>query len=246
MPSTSAKQHRFMAAIANNSAFAKKAGVPQSVGKDFSAADKGRKFEKGGATMIYEDTRARAREWVKNQDANTAAPKAAAAAPKAKIVTKEQLARSGFTNLRDYLNNERGLTRRAEPMQPSKAKSDAAMDSYFAQKDADKDRALGVVNEKVMDRDRAAADAQMYRESNRAGRNKPNGPVNVDDYVSSVTSATGAIPGMKKGGKVDTKKPNPFMEMIAKKKAMAKDKKPEMKFAKGGHDRVFQRWQYEC
>ena len=52
MPSTSAKQHRFMEAIAHNSAFAKKAGVPQSVGKDFSAADKGRTFSKGGATMM--------------------------------------------------------------------------------------------------------------------------------------------------------------------------------------------------
>ena len=37
-----------MEAVAHNPAFAKKAGVPQSVGKDFSAADKGRKFSKGG------------------------------------------------------------------------------------------------------------------------------------------------------------------------------------------------------
>jgi hypothetical protein len=37
-----------MAAVANNPAFAKKAGVPQSVGKDFNEADKGRKFSKGG------------------------------------------------------------------------------------------------------------------------------------------------------------------------------------------------------
>ena len=48
MPSTSAKQHRFMEAIAHNKAFAKKAGVPQSVGKDFSNADKGKTFNKGG------------------------------------------------------------------------------------------------------------------------------------------------------------------------------------------------------
>jgi len=47
MPSTSKKQHNFMAAVANNPAFAKKAGVPQSVGKDFTAADKGVSF-KGG------------------------------------------------------------------------------------------------------------------------------------------------------------------------------------------------------
>ena len=48
MPSTSAKQHRFMAAIAHSPSFAKKVGVPQSVGKDFNEADKGRKFSKGG------------------------------------------------------------------------------------------------------------------------------------------------------------------------------------------------------
>ena len=50
MPSTSKKQHNFMAAIANNPAFAKKVGVPQSVGKDFIAADKGKKFGSGGYT----------------------------------------------------------------------------------------------------------------------------------------------------------------------------------------------------
>ena len=48
MPSTSAKQHRFMQAVAHSPSFAKKAGVSQSVGKDFSAADKGKTFSKGG------------------------------------------------------------------------------------------------------------------------------------------------------------------------------------------------------
>jgi len=37
-----------MAAVANNPGFAKKAGVPTSVGKDFINADKGRTFAKGG------------------------------------------------------------------------------------------------------------------------------------------------------------------------------------------------------
>ena len=37
-----------MAAVAHNPAFAKKAGVPQSVGKEFNKADKGRKFAEGG------------------------------------------------------------------------------------------------------------------------------------------------------------------------------------------------------
>ena len=40
-----------MAAVANSPAFAKKAGIPQSVGSDFVKADKGHKFSKGGDTM---------------------------------------------------------------------------------------------------------------------------------------------------------------------------------------------------
>jgi hypothetical protein len=48
MPSKSKKQHNFMEAVANNPAFARKADVPQSVGREFVAADKGHKFSKGG------------------------------------------------------------------------------------------------------------------------------------------------------------------------------------------------------
>jgi hypothetical protein len=51
MPSASGKQHRFMAAVANNPKFAKKAGVPQSVGEEFVQADKGRKFSSKESEM---------------------------------------------------------------------------------------------------------------------------------------------------------------------------------------------------
>jgi hypothetical protein len=47
VPSQTKRQHNFMAAVANNPSFAKKAGVPQSVGQEFIKADKGR-FAKGG------------------------------------------------------------------------------------------------------------------------------------------------------------------------------------------------------
>jgi len=40
MPSKTPKQKKFMAAVANSPKFAKKVGVPQSVGKEFAAADK--------------------------------------------------------------------------------------------------------------------------------------------------------------------------------------------------------------
>lgn len=47
MPATSLKQKKFMDAVAHNPEFAKKAGVPQAVGKDFSEASKGMKFSGG-------------------------------------------------------------------------------------------------------------------------------------------------------------------------------------------------------
>jgi hypothetical protein len=42
MPSVSKAQKRFMAAAAHNPEFAKKAGIEQSVAKDFNKADKSR------------------------------------------------------------------------------------------------------------------------------------------------------------------------------------------------------------
>ena len=50
MPSVSKKQHNLMAAVAHSPEFAKKVGIPVSVGKEFTAADKGKKFRKGGTT----------------------------------------------------------------------------------------------------------------------------------------------------------------------------------------------------
>ncbi len=46
MPSVSAKQKRFMDAAAHNPQFAKAAGVPVSVAKEFSGTSKGMKFGK--------------------------------------------------------------------------------------------------------------------------------------------------------------------------------------------------------
>lgn len=49
MPSSTKKQHNFMEAVAHSSEFAKKAGVSQSVGKDFAAAD-----DKAGITKTHD------------------------------------------------------------------------------------------------------------------------------------------------------------------------------------------------
>jgi len=55
MPSTSKKQHNFMAAVANNPKFAKKVGIPKATGEEFMKADKGRKFKEGGAMDMAKD-----------------------------------------------------------------------------------------------------------------------------------------------------------------------------------------------
>ena len=40
-----------MEAVAHNPSFAKKVGIPQKVGKEFSKADEGKKFKEGGVNL---------------------------------------------------------------------------------------------------------------------------------------------------------------------------------------------------
>jgi hypothetical protein len=51
VPSVSKKQHNLMAMVANNPEAAKRAGIPQSVGKEFVKADKGKRFGSGRADL---------------------------------------------------------------------------------------------------------------------------------------------------------------------------------------------------
>ena len=56
MPSKSPAQHKLMAAVAHSPKFAKKVGIPVSIGKDFASADKGKKFKGGG---LYDNIHAK-------------------------------------------------------------------------------------------------------------------------------------------------------------------------------------------
>jgi Domain of unknown function (DUF6321) len=51
MPSKSKAQHNLMEAVAHSPKFAKKVNIPQTVGKDFSKADEGKKFKDGGPSL---------------------------------------------------------------------------------------------------------------------------------------------------------------------------------------------------
>lgn len=50
MPSTTQRQARTMAAAAHDPGFAKRLGIPQSVARDFNAADKGTQLLKSAMT----------------------------------------------------------------------------------------------------------------------------------------------------------------------------------------------------
>ena len=56
MPTKSSSQHNLMAAVAHNPAFAKKVGIPQKVGKEFTKADEAKKMKGGG---LYDNINAK-------------------------------------------------------------------------------------------------------------------------------------------------------------------------------------------
>ena len=101
MPSKSKAQHNFMAAIAHSPSFAKKAGVPMSVGKEFITADKGKKFSKGGE-MKHEDVK------MDKAMMQKAVNKHESRLHKGQPMTK--LAKGGFTKAADGIA-QRGKTR---------------------------------------------------------------------------------------------------------------------------------------
>ena len=108
-----------MEAVAHSPAFAKKVGVPKSVGEDFSQADKGRKFGKGGEMKESKAMVGKEVAFMKKKGAPAAMVKHEKAEMKGfakggRIVSKKELEASGFDNLRDFLNNEKGLTRKGE------------------------------------------------------------------------------------------------------------------------------------
>jgi hypothetical protein len=90
-----------MNAVAHSPAFAKKVGVPQSVGKDFSTADKNRKFKEGGDTMANTSRMNRLEELgrVNAEKASTAKGKRNLMDEKKRIVGEMKMAKGGMTKM---------------------------------------------------------------------------------------------------------------------------------------------------
>lgn len=79
-----------MEAVAHSPAFAKKVGIPQSVGKEFAAADKGKTFKKGGSVMAIKKVSAKETMGSRTMGAvRTAAPSKDGIAQKGKTKGKQ-------------------------------------------------------------------------------------------------------------------------------------------------------------
>ena len=88
MPSVSKKQEKFMQAVAHNPAFAKKAGVPQSVGKEFTKSG-------GGMANTSRMNRLEELGRVDAEKAKTAKGKKNLAAEKKRVVGELKYAKGG-------------------------------------------------------------------------------------------------------------------------------------------------------
>lgn len=71
--------------------------------------------EEAAKRPTYASTMGQVDERDRREEAMASMAKDRPAKPKAPIVTKEQMKKAGFDNLRDYLNAQRGLTRRGSP-----------------------------------------------------------------------------------------------------------------------------------
>jgi hypothetical protein len=139
---------------------------------------------------------------------------------KAPIVSAKQLADSGFTNLRDYLNNERGLTRRGGPMSvksegPITADAEARNSrGRPAEQDMSDRDALGKqMSESGTDMAMAQRDSDVVPKFLRAGESgnsrgsskyRESGQAMVDKQDRDAAEMRRETRGMKAGGSVSS------------------------------------------
>ena len=98
MPSKSPSQHRLMAAVAHNPAFAKKVGIPTKVGKEFDSADKKVMAKGGGVNAAGNYTKPSLRKSIVSQVKSAAVQGTGAgqwSARKAQLVAKKYKAAGG-------------------------------------------------------------------------------------------------------------------------------------------------------
>lgn len=106
MPSVSKKQHNLMAMVAHDPAAAKRLGIPQSVGAEFTKADKGRKFREGGMANTARMNRLEELGRVNAERASTAKGKKDLMEEKKRVVSELKFAKGGMTESKGMMKKE--------------------------------------------------------------------------------------------------------------------------------------------
>lgn len=170
MPSKSLSQHRLMEAVAHNPKFAKKVGVPQSVGKEFAKADEGKKFAGGGLYANINAKRERIAEGSgekMRKVGSKGAPTAEAFRESAKTAKKKEGGVSLSVGRGEKLSTKKGagLTAkgRAKYNRETGSKLKAPQPEGGSRKDSFCARMSGVVEHSKGDADRAKASLKRWK-----------------------------------------------------------------------------------
>ena len=213
MPSSTRKQHNFMAALAHNPSFAKKVGIPQSVGKDFNEADKGRKFGRGGKINIQNTQHGKLDMPFKqlNRMAGMKGGGSVRKFARGDMVSEKDYKASGYSTLRDYLNNQRKLTRRDETPEQntiiqSKARADRGEPAPSSNADSRDQQAAAAPSRSMDARDMKAKVAPSRYLDARDMKAAP------PEAAADVAREKGVLSRYKKGGSVKESKGMMFMK----------------------------------
>ena len=190
MPSVSAKQHRFMAAVAHNPKFAKQADVPVSVGQDFMTADKGigiRRMADGGEPGIVE------------RMANALVPSAEAGDTNGLVSGYAKAVAAHKAALDNAGADIKPPPRPAAPAAPPPPVQDLGLSKYAGQTDAQQRAAAGLTwtrgrvgrseYSKLTPQERTAYEAAGFPPPGMANGGKVSGPGGpTDDRVPAMLS----------------------------------------------------------
>jgi hypothetical protein len=216
MPSKSKAQAHFMAAAAHNPKFAKKAGIPVSVAKEFNAADKGKKFKSGGDVA----DKSKLKKIFKGKDTYGEELKEAKAIKSGKITPKEYAKGEKMEGIHGMKAGGKtkcmasgGVTKAGKSLPKFKdmgslgmkcggsVKGYSGKDGSLVQKGAGK---LGITG-LMMDKDafsNAKIQAEMMDKARAEGRASPK-PKTTEDkkYTSAPRSVLGEdVDGFRRGG----------------------------------------------
>jgi hypothetical protein len=144
------------------------------------------------------------RDFMKRTGTKARPPMARTYTKKGPIVTKEQMKKAGFDNLRDYLNAERGLTRRKDKAAPVKSAAPTKSPADY-EKDAEDFKRMAFDSRAKTEATRDLMNRMLGKEKFEAGSMPPLPDLETDPRsLSGPFKKGGMVKKMKSGGTVSS------------------------------------------